>query len=197
MDIPTAKRAYPTRPRPVGFRATQRKGTKMARRTICKYIRNEDGTGTFKFQDADATERHVDASVFPDNVQVASLQYGAEKRLKDGFSQTDGPEQAVKQFDAIYAAMLDGQLRVAREGGGPVTGKRKRALFNLAAGAPKWAQSFMDLAKDEITQENVSAWYDIQDADLQKTINGSKEMRVELARMATEDANAAESSIMG
>jgi len=169
---------------------------KRTRRTIAKYIHDEEGNCIFRFQDEAQTERFVDSSLFPDNVRIASEQYGVEKRLKDGFSQTEGPEHAIKQFDAVYAAMLAGKLRVAREGGGPVTGKRKRALFNLASGTPKWAKSFMGLEKDEVTQENVSEWYDAQDAALQKNINGSKEIRLELARMSTEDANTAESSIM-
>ena len=177
--------------------AEQMATPKRTRRTIAKYIHDEEGNCTFRFQDEAQTERFVDSTVFPENVRIASEQYGCEKRLKDGFSQTDGPEHAIKQFDAIYAAMMKGNLRVAREGGGPVTGKRKRALFNLASGAPKWAKSFMGLVSDEVTQENVSDWYDTQDEALQKNINGSKEIRLELARMATEDANTAEGSIMG
>lgn len=170
---------------------------KKTRRMIAKYIIQDNGSTLFQFQDKDQTERTVNFDLFPDNVKATAQQYGIGKKLKDSYSETDGPDAAVAQFDEAYNALLAGTWNVKRAGGGPVTGKRKRALFNLAAGAPKWADKFMGLAKDEITQENVSEWYDTQDDDLQKSINGSKEVRLELARMATADADTAETSIMG
>lgn len=181
------------------------------RRSIAKYtVDPATFVTTFTFQDETGTVRTVDLRDFPESVQSHAAQYGIGKKLKDSYSQTDGPDSAVAQFDKAYAALLEGTWNIAREGGGgPVTGKRKRALFNLASGNSKFAQKILGMDKGEVTQENVSAWYDAAkdsvytDAKgneypcLQKIVNSSKEMRIELARMATEDANASETSIMG
>lgn len=148
----------------------------------------DETTGAVTFTFSNGETRTVNMGDFPQPVQVQLAGFGISTKLGNAYAGVKSVDEAIEEFDTLYAQLARGDWRAVREGaGGAKGGKTVTALFRIAERQPEWAQQFMSIT--EVTKSAVREWYVSQDDDMKKTVSTSRQIKAELAAMLSEEAS--------
>ena len=150
----------------------------------------------------------------PETIHLRVFMHGLKQLVGDAAANEETLADKEEAMREKYAQLVAGHFRAEREGGGPKAGKTIRAVFNLGAlgGASikdgkrskVSADVFQNFLRKALSVADGAAWelptvrnaYAVADEAIRKTIAGSPEVKLEMARMSAEEAAESGASLL-
>lgn len=162
---------------------SENKRNRLAKKSIV------DNTVSFAFGDeGSAGNVSVDITQFPDEIQTRFAVHGLSQKLGDSYAGIKSPADAMDQVNTLVKQLEKGDWTAASNAAGPKAGKVVRALFRLAEKQAKAIKKFTGLS--DVSLDSIRDWYASQTKEMKAGITKSPEIKVEMASMSMEDAQA-------